>query len=167
MMIYSEVLAANFESGIWTIYDSKLLNLEHLEIKQDTSNATHILTNLYPRQPVDPDASMERNIWMDQNKEIVAQLVSAVETDHVKSMNQDKEVILDDQKPLILLTSNGVSASTNAHDAQVEWSLWCAGGCMNLILAAECLQCVSLDAHCSWFFSLAKGISHDPKHLSC
>ena len=82
--------------------------------------------NLYPRQSVDPDASMERNTWMDQNKEAVAQLVPKIVTDHVKSKNQDKECILDYQKPLILLILNGVKTSTNAQSAQVEWCLLCA-----------------------------------------
>ena len=63
-MTYSEVLVANFESGTWIIHDSKLLNLENLEVENDTSNATHILGNLHPRQPVDPGASLERIIWM-------------------------------------------------------------------------------------------------------
>ena len=51
---------------------------------------------------------MERNTWMDQNKEVVAQIVSTIDTDHVKSKNQDKESIHDYQKPLILLNLNGV-----------------------------------------------------------
>ena len=91
IVTYSEVLAANFDSGTWIIYDSKLLNLESLEVENDTINAVRILGNLCRRQPVDPDASMERNTWMDQNKEAVAQLVSTIDTDHVKSKNQDKE----------------------------------------------------------------------------
>ena len=78
------------------IYDSKLLNLEHLEVENGTSNAIHILGNLFPRQSVDPDASMERNIWMDQNKAAVAQLVSTADIDHVKAKNQDKVCIPDD-----------------------------------------------------------------------
>ena len=128
MMTYSEVLAANFESGTWIIYDSKLLNLENLEVEDDTSNAAHILRNLYPHRSVDPDASMERNTWMDQNKGIVAQLVSTIGTDHVKSKNQEKEGILDDQTPLIFLNLSGVNTSTNAQNAQVEQSLLSAGG---------------------------------------
>ena len=87
----------------------------------------HILRHLYPSQPVDPDAAMERNTWMDQNKGIVAQLVSTIDTDHVKSKNQDKEGVPDDQKRLILLDLNGVKTSTNAQNAQVEWSPLCAG----------------------------------------
>ena len=83
MMTYSEVLSANFESGTWTIYDSKLLNLENLEGENDTGNAMHILGNLYPRRPVDLDASMERNTWMDQNKVAMAQVVSTIGIDHV------------------------------------------------------------------------------------
>ena len=126
MMTYSDVLAANFESGTWIIYDSKLLNLESLEV--DTSNAIHILGNLYPRQPVDRDVSMERNTWMDQNKAAMVQLVSTIDTDHVISKNQDREGILDDQKPLIMLILNEVKTSTNAQNAQVEWSPLCAGG---------------------------------------
>ena len=74
MMIYS-----------WMTYDSKLLNLE----------------NFYPLQPVDLDASMERDTWMDP-----------IDIDHVKSKNQDKEVILDEQKPLNLLNLNGAETST-------------------------------------------------------
>ena len=64
-----------------------MLNLESVEVENDTNNAMHILRNLYPRQPVDPDASMERSTLMDQNKGIVAQLVSTLGTDHVKSKN--------------------------------------------------------------------------------
>ena len=55
-----------------------------------------------------------------EQRNIVAQLVSKIDTDHVKSINQDKGGIPDDQKPLILLTSNGVNTSTNAQNAQVE-----------------------------------------------
>ena len=127
-MTDSEVLVANLESGTWIIYDRMLLNLESLEVENDTSNATHILGNLYPRQPVDPYASMERNTWMDQNKAAMAQLVSTIDTDHVNSMNEDKEGILDYQKPLIFLNLNGVKTSTNAQNAPAEWCLLFAGG---------------------------------------
>ena len=68
MMTYSKVLAAHVDSGTWINYDSKLLNLEHLKVENDASNAIHILRNLYPRQPVERDASMERNTWMDCQK---------------------------------------------------------------------------------------------------
>ena len=122
MMTCSEVLAAKFESGTWIIFDSKLLNLENLEVENDTSNAIYILGHLYPCQPVDLDASMERNTWMNQNKEAVAQLVLTIDTDHVKSKNQDKEDIPDYQKPLVLLNLNRVTTSTNAQNAQVEQS---------------------------------------------
>ena len=82
------------ESGTWIIYDCKLLNLEeprvedpnleNLEVENYTSNAPDILGNPFPCQPVDPDASMERDTWMDQNnKEVVAQLVSTIDTDNV------------------------------------------------------------------------------------
>ena len=84
--------------------------LENLEVENDTSNAIHTLGNFYPRQPVDPDASMERSTWMDQNKEAVAQLVKIVDTDHVKSKNQDKEGILDFQLPLFLLKLSRMGA---------------------------------------------------------
>ena len=109
--------AANFESVTWIICDSKLLNLENLEVENDTSNAVDILRILYPCQPVDLDASMERDTWMDQNKEVVAQLVSTIGTDHVKSKNQDKDGIPDDQKPLILLNLSGVRTATKAQNA--------------------------------------------------
>ena len=128
MIIYSEVLAANFEPGICILCDSNLLNLENLEVENDTSKAMHTLGNLYPRQPVDPDASMMKNTWTDQNNACMAQFVSTIETDHVKSKNQDKEGILDDLHPLILLNRSGVKPSTNAQNAQVELSLLCAGG---------------------------------------
>ena len=108
-----------FESGTWIIYDSKLLNLENLEVESDTSDAIHIVRNLCPGQTVDPNASVERNTRMDQNKEALAQLVSTVDIDHVKSKNQE-EGILDEHKPLILLKSDGVETSTTAQDAQVE-----------------------------------------------
>ena len=120
MMTYSEVLAAIFESGAWITHDSKLVNLESLEVENDTSNAMHVLGNLHPCQPVDLDASMERNTWMDQIKEAVAQLVSTIDTDHVKSKNQDKEDISDFQKQLVLLNLKGAKTSTNAQNAQVE-----------------------------------------------
>ena len=96
----------NLVPGI--ICDSKLLNLESLKVENDTGNAIHILGNLHPHQPVDLDASMERNTRMDQDKGIVVQLVSTIDTDHVKSKNQDTEGIPDDQKPLILLNLDGV-----------------------------------------------------------
>ena len=58
MMIYSKVLAANFESGTWIVHDSKLsnleepkveyLNLESLEVENYTSDASNILGNLCP-----------------------------------------------------------------------------------------------------------------------
>ena len=59
-------------------------NLENLEAEDDTSNAMDIFGNLYPCQPVDLDASTERDTWMDQNKEAVAQLFSTIDTDNVK-----------------------------------------------------------------------------------
>ena len=99
MMTHSEVLAATFESGTWIIHGSKLLNLENLEVDDDTRNAIRILGNLDPRQSVDPDAS--RSTWMDQKKEAVAQLVSTIDTDHVKSQDEDEEGSPDYQKPLI------------------------------------------------------------------
>ena len=89
-MTYSEVLWANFESGTWIMYDSKL-----------------------SRESVDPDASMERNTWMNQNKATTAQLVWTIDIDHVKSK---MEGIPDDQKPLMLLNLNGVT-STNANSS--------------------------------------------------
>ena len=111
-----KVFAANFESGTWIIYDSKLYNLENLELENDTHPQKH-----QKRQPVDPDASIERDTWMDQNsKAAVAQLVSTIVTDHVKSKNQVKEWITDGQKPLILLNLSGVKTSTSAQSAQVE-----------------------------------------------
>ena len=61
MMIFSEVLATTFASGTWIIYGSELLNLENLEVENDTSDAIRIFGNLCPRQSVDPNASMERN----------------------------------------------------------------------------------------------------------
>ena len=110
MMTYSEVWAANFELRTWIIYDNKLLNLD----------AIHNLRKLYQRQPVDPDASMERVTWMDQNKAAMAQLVSTIDIDHVQSKDQDMEGSHDDQKPVILLNLSGVETSTNAQNVQVE-----------------------------------------------
>ena len=72
------------------------------------------------RQSVDPDASMERDTRMDQNKEAVAQLVSTIDTDSLKPVKQGKGDIPDYRKPLILLNLNGVTTSTNAENAQVE-----------------------------------------------
>ena len=76
-MTYSEILVANFESTGMNEAQStkrglKNPNLENLEVENDTSNALDMLGNLYPCQPVDLDASMERDTWMDQNKEVVA-----------------------------------------------------------------------------------------------
>ena len=101
-MTYSEVLAANFESGTWIMYDSKLLSLE----------------NLYPRQSVDPDASMERDTWMNRTKQLR------------RSLSGQSISITRNPRPeaLILLNLNGVETSTNAQNAQVEESLLCAGG---------------------------------------
>ena len=115
-------MAANFESGTWITYDSKLLNLENLNGENDTSNAMHILRHFLP-------TSISRSgRLMDQNKAAMAQLVSTIDIDHVKSKNQDKEGILDDQKPVVLSNLNGVETSTNAENAQVEWNLLCAEG---------------------------------------
>ena len=111
MITYSEALVANFESGTWIIYDIKLLILENLEVENDTSNGIPILC---PRQ------SVKRNTWKDKNKAVMAQLVSTIDTDCVKSKNQDKEGIPDYKKPLILLNLNGVKTSTNAQNAPVE-----------------------------------------------
>ena len=119
-MTYSEVLATNFESSTWIVHDSKLLNLENLEVENDTSNAIHILGIFSPRQPADPDASMERNTWINQNEEAVAQLVSTIDTGQVKSKNQDKEDTLDHEKPPILLNLSGAKTSTNAQNSQAE-----------------------------------------------
>ena len=60
---------------------------------------------------------------MDQNKAAIAQLVSKIDTNRVKSKDEDKERIPDDQKPLILLNLNGVKPSTNAQNAQVVETL--------------------------------------------
>ena len=57
---------------IWYLdiaYGSKLLNLE----------------SFYPCQPVDLNASMKKDTWMDQNNEAVAQCLSITDTDHVKA----------------------------------------------------------------------------------
>ena len=50
---------------------------------------------------------------MDLYNEVVAQLVSTIDTDDVKSRNQDKEDIPGYQEPVILLNFDGVKASTN------------------------------------------------------
>ena len=86
-------------------------NSTAVEVENDTSNDIRILGNLYPRQSVD---LMERNTWMDQNNETVAQLVSTIDTEHVKSKDQDRDGIPDYQKPLILLNLSGIETSTNA-----------------------------------------------------
>ena len=83
-------MAANFESGTWIMYDNKLLKLENLEVQNDTSNAIHILRNLYPRQSVDLDASMERDTWMDQNKAVMAQLVSRYRSREIQEAGQGR-----------------------------------------------------------------------------
>ena len=116
----TEVLAANFESGTWIIHDNKLMNLQNLQVENDTSNAIHILETSTSRPSFDQDASIERDTSMDQNKAAMAQLVSTVDIDHVKSKKKDKESIPDDHKPLILLNWNEIKTSTNAQNAQVE-----------------------------------------------
>ena len=71
---------------IWYLdiaYGSKLLNLE----------------SFYPCQPVDLNASMKKDTWMDQNNEAMTQCVSTTDTDYVKAKSLN---------------------STNAQDAQVE-----------------------------------------------
>ena len=71
---------------IWYLdvaYGSKLLNLE----------------SFYPCQPVDLNASMKKDMWMDQNNEAMAKCVSTTDTDYVKAKSLN---------------------STNAQDAQVE-----------------------------------------------
>ena len=89
------------------------------------------------------------------------------DTNSVKSENQDKKGFPEYQKQLILLNLKGVEASTNAQNAQVEWSLLYAGGCMNLILDALCFWCVSPDAHCSQFlYSLILECTHKVFSLS-
>ena len=65
---------------------------------------------------------------MDRPEQSIAQLVLTINTDHVKSKNQNKEDIPDYQKPLILSNLSGVKTSTNAQSAQVEYRLICAGG---------------------------------------
>ena len=114
MMTYSEIVATNFESGAWIIYGRKLSNLEEPKVEYSI-HVNH------------PDASMERATWMDQNKEVAAQLVSTIDTDNVKSKNQDKGDVPVCRKPLIVSNLNGVETSTNAQNAQVEWSVLCAG----------------------------------------
>ena len=42
-------------------------------------NAPDNLGNPYPCQPVDLDAPVERDTWMDQNKEVVAQQAASVQ----------------------------------------------------------------------------------------
>ena len=119
-LTFSEVFAANVESGTWIVYDSKLLNLENLEVENDTGNATQILRNLQSRQSVDPDSSMERTHVWTRTQQLGRSLSRQIDNDHVNSKNQDKEVILDHQKPPVLLSLNGVESSTNAQNAQVE-----------------------------------------------
>ena len=61
---------------IWYLdiaYDSKLLNLE----------------SFYPCQPVDLNASMKKDTWMDQNNEAMAQCLSI--TDHRSRESQESE----------------------------------------------------------------------------
>ena len=60
---------------------------------------------------------------MDENKKVVAQLVSTIDIDNVQSENQDKEDIPEVQKPVILLNLSKVKTSTKAQTAQVELCL--------------------------------------------
>ena len=46
--------------------------------------------------------------------------VATVDTNRVKSEDQDKEGVLELQKHVILLNLDGVETSMNAHEAQVE-----------------------------------------------
>ena len=53
-------------------------------------------------------------------KDVRRTVVATVDTNRVKSEDQDKEGVLEEQKHLIFLNLDGVETSMNAHDAQVE-----------------------------------------------
>ena len=62
-------MLVGYGTPIWhpgIAYGSKLLNLE----------------SVYPCQPVDLNASMEKDTWMDQNNEAMAQCLSTTDTLH-------------------------------------------------------------------------------------
>ena len=84
-------------------------------------------------------------------------IVSTLDTDDVKSKNQDKEGVLEYQKQLILLNLNGVVTSTNAQNAQVQWSLLCTGGvhgCTLLLVTAQLTRASALVHLTSCFHSV-------------
>ena len=124
---------------IWYLdiaYGSKLLNLESFN----------------PCQPVELNASMKKDTWMDQNNETVAQCLSTTNTEHVKAKSLNS-------------TYSGVSFAQER--------------CVNLIPIAPCfaaLCSLPLHARCLVYTSQAvfhsirvpeKGTLHDPQHLSC
>ena len=82
---------------------------------------------------------MERDPWMDQNKKVIAQLVSTIDTDNVKSPKQDKRDIPEYRKPLIFFGIRTVSRLRRTSRMR-EWSrVSCAQQeCMNLIPDALC-----------------------------
>ena len=59
-------------------------------------------------------------------KDLGGTSVSTIDTDSVKSEDQDEKGVPEYQKQLVLLKLNGVDTSTNAQNAG-EWSLMCAG----------------------------------------
>ena len=107
MMTHSEVLAATSECGTWIIYVSKLLNLEHLEVENDQQRHAHLQKPL--STSISRSGRFDGEEYMDgPEQSSYGQLVSTIDTDHVKSKNQDKEGIPGYQKPLILLNSHRV-----------------------------------------------------------
>ena len=97
---------SHVESGTWITYDSKLSSLEKPNIEL----------------PNRKNLEVEDDVSANDPGRI---FVSTIDTDDVKSKNQDKEDVPENQKQLTL---DGVETSTNAQNAQVEWSLLCAGG---------------------------------------
>ena len=55
-------------------------------------------------------------------------LVARVNTNSVKSEDQDERCVLECEGQLVLLNLNRVETSTNAQNPQVEWSFFCEGG---------------------------------------
>ena len=100
---------SHVESGTWITYESKLSSLEEPNIEHPN------LKNL----------EVEDDISANDAGRI---FVSTIDTDNVKSKIQGKEDVPENHKQLTLLNLDGVETSMNAQDAQVEWSLLCAGG---------------------------------------
>ena len=122
-----------------------------------------------------------RRIWRVEDhtcaKGLGRPCVSTIDTDGVKSKNQDKQGIPPKQKQQTLFNLNRVETSTNVQHAQVEWSLLCASGvhepdpcCTLFVVTARLTRALTL-VHITSCVHPAhvpeNVILSDPQHLSC